>query len=117
MPRRWLGGASCPSIESAMLFKLDENIDPYLAGFLRDLGLECSSVPEEAMSGWEDDRLFEAVRSEMRCLVTADLDFSNATVYPPQDSGGVVVLRHPSPSRTSTKSLLLELVELLKDND
>jgi len=53
------------------------------------------SVYEEGIAGCSDRSLFDTCRSEGRCLITMDLDFSDVTRFPPSDSSGIVVFRVP----------------------
>ena len=50
---------------------------------------------EQGLASTSDDRLIEVCRSERRCLITLDLDFSNPLRCDPSRYSGIVVLRLP----------------------
>jgi predicted nuclease of predicted toxin-antitoxin system len=73
-------------------FKLDENLDPQLAPLLAEGGHEADSVREEGLGGTTDEALYGTCRSEQRVLITLDLDFSDPLRFPPEGTGGIMVL-------------------------
>lgn len=87
-----------------MRFKLDEKLDPQLAPLLAEGGHEVDSVREEGLGGTTDEALYSTCRSEQRVLITLDLDFSDPLRFPPEESGGIIVLR----PRRNTLSLIRE---------
>lgn len=78
-----------------MRIKLDENLGIRGAVLFRRAGHDVETVPEEALSGASDQKLIEVCRSEKRCLVTLDLDFSNPMLFKPAGYSGIAVLRLP----------------------
>jgi predicted nuclease of predicted toxin-antitoxin system len=76
-----------------MLFKVDENLPPFIAARLRDAGHEAVTVADQALSGASDEELAPRCKSEGRILVTLDLDFADIRAYPPGSCPGFVVLR------------------------
>jgi len=83
-------------------FKLDENLDPRLARLLAEGGREADAVREEGLGGTSDEALYRTCRREQRVLITLDLDFSDPLRFPPEGSGGIIVLR----PRRNTLSLI-----------
>ena len=81
-----------------MKFKLDENLSPELRSLFSEAGHEAHTVPEELLSGIQDNLLFARCAEEGRVLVTLDLDFSNPLRFSPDGAPGIVVLR---PVRTA----------------
>lgn len=93
-----------------MKFKLDENLGPSVQAVLVHRGYDCQMVPEEDLSGADDERVLAAAVSEGRVLVTIDHDFANTLRYPPDRTAGIAVLNPPG--RVS-RGLLQVLVEVL----
>lgn len=78
-----------------MRFKLDENLGESTATIFRLASHDAETVVNEQLVGCEDVRLIEVCRKEARCLVTMDKEFGNPLVYPPQEYGGIVLVRLP----------------------
>jgi len=74
-------------------FKVDENLPAEAADILRDSGFIADTVADEDLSGADDDTVASASKSDLRILVTLDLDFANIRAYPPGEHAGIIVLR------------------------
>ena len=93
-----------------MKLKLDENFGRSAAELLRSEGHDVSTVAEQALTGSSDVSVIEAARSEGRCLVTMDLDFSNPVRFDPRHHHGIAVVRVP---HQLTRETVLEGVRAL----
>ena len=78
-----------------MRLKLDENLDARLVTVLRRSGHDVTTVRDQGLAGIDDQALYAHCGSEVRILVTLDLDFANVLQYPPEASAGLVVFRGP----------------------
>ena len=90
-----------------MRFKLDENFGTRTQRIFKSTGHDVQTVREESLEGASDQHLYEVCCTEQRCLVTLDLDFANVTHFPPEETGGIAVIRVP---RNPSLSLLERLV-------
>lgn len=78
-----------------MRFKLDENLTPRAATFLREAGHDVMTVVDERLGGADDAAVFAACVAERRILITLDHDFGNVVRFPPATSPGVAVVELP----------------------
>ena len=90
-----------------MRFKLDENFGTRTQKLFRHAGHEVKTVRDQSLQGGSDQTIYEICCSEQLCLVTLDLDFSNVIRFPPERTGGIVVIRAP---KNPTLSVLERLV-------
>jgi predicted nuclease of predicted toxin-antitoxin system len=95
-----------------MRFKLDENLSLSCAEPLLEAGHDVTTVVEQGLCSAPDHQLISVCKSEGRCLVTLDLDFSNPLVFNPSEYPGIAVLRLQS--RGALRDLI-EIVQTLRD--
>lgn len=89
-----------------MKFKLDENFGKRIKELFVEQGYDTETVFDEKLQGSDDKILFDICVEEKRCLVTLDLDFSDVVNFPPEDTGGIVVIR-------AAAQLSFQLINLL----
>jgi len=90
-------------------FKLDENFGARTQRLFQEAGHEVETVRDEGLQGASDSTLYEACRSEHRCLVSLDVDFADVFRFPPKPPpAGIVVVR---PGRNASLTLLESLVK------
>lgn len=92
-----------------MHVKVDEDIPPIAAAWLRDQGYEASTVVDQGMGGWKDESLWQAVQADRQFLLTADKGFADIRVYPPGDHAGILLLR---PNEDGVRPIL-ELLQMV----
>ena len=73
--------------------KVDEDIPPVAATWLREKGHVASTVVEQGMGGWKDAALWQAVQADTQFLLTADKGFGDIRAHPPGSHNGVLLLR------------------------
>ena len=78
-----------------MRLKLDENLGSRGAELLRLAGHDVTTVPGQNLCSSTDRELLAACRSEKRCLVTLDLEFSNPLTFKLAEHEGIAVFRLP----------------------
>ncbi|MEW5830468.1 MAG: DUF5615 family PIN-like protein [Chloroflexota bacterium] len=100
-----------------MKFKLDENFGQRTLTVFKEEGHDVHTIREEGMTGASDLRVYNTCQQEQRCLVTLDLDFADVTRFPPQDTGGIIVIRMSrNPSLSVLESLIRQCLQALKQN-
>ena len=97
-----------------ILLKIDENLHPEMAPFLRGHGYDAVTVWDEGLRGSSDTNLAKACRAEGRTLVTLDLDFADIRAYPPEEYPGQIVLRLARQDRASLMAALGRIVPVLE---
>jgi predicted nuclease of predicted toxin-antitoxin system len=98
--------------------KLDENFGRRGAELLRSHGHDVATVFDQRLQGATDASLAIVCRSEQRCLVTLDRDFSNPLTFNPETFSGIAVLRLPDPIRMHEIELgLRTLISGLEEDD
>ena len=97
-----------------MKFKTDENLPVEAAATLRNAGFDAEIIPDERLSGAEDQVVAARVRQEGRTLVTLDLDFANIQAYPPQQSAGIIVLRLKALDKPTVLTYVRRAIAVLK---
>ncbi len=98
-----------------MHFKLDENLGARIYRRFVESGHKVQTVRQQSLQGVSDQQLFEVCCDEQRCLVTLDLDFSNTLRFPPELSGGIVVIRIPrNPSLDLLEQMVSQFLKLVE---
>lgn len=92
-----------------MNIKLDENLPEALVPILAELGHDTDTVPQENLTGQNDETVWDAAQQAGRFLITQDLDFSDSHKFVPGTHHGILLLRLRDPGRLA----LLYIVELL----
>jgi predicted nuclease of predicted toxin-antitoxin system len=96
-------------------FKLDENFGTRTQYIFQAAGHEVHTVRQESLQGAIDQQIFEICCQEERCLITLDLDFSDVVRFPPQKTGGIVVIRVPrNPSLSLLENLVKQFLQALE---
>jgi predicted nuclease of predicted toxin-antitoxin system len=90
--------------------KVDEDLPRLAVNVLRDHGYDAVNVIEQGMGGWNDHKLWEAIQTEERFLITADKGFANIQQYPPGKHAGVLLLRPDEEGIRPVLSLLEQVL-------
>jgi len=83
-----------------MKIKLDENIPATVAELLTSLGHDADTVPQEGLTGQDDQTVWRASQEAGRFLITQDLDFSDIRAFKPGTHCGLLVIRLTNPARS-----------------
>lgn len=92
-----------------MKIKLDENLPAQLIEGLAKLGHDVDSVPQEALAGQPDAKVWDASQQAQRFLLTQDLDFSDVRRFAPGTHKGILLVRLSNPSRRRLIDRILEI--------
>jgi predicted nuclease of predicted toxin-antitoxin system len=74
----------------------------HIARDVRDVGLNTAS----------DSQIAQHARGENLTIITADFDFADVRIYPPENYSGIVVIDRPP---SATVSQILDMVQQLLD--
>ena len=97
------------------MFKIDENLHPDVASFMRQHGHDVVTVWDQGLRGTPDTNLAEVCRREGRALITLDLDFADIRAYPPEEYHGLIVLRVSSQDRRHVLEVLNRIMPLFEE--
>ena len=78
---------------SEFAFLSDENIHPAVVGFLREQGMDVTTVFDIGMAGVSDAMILETAFRADRIVLTHDADFGSLAVAAGQPVFGIVYLR------------------------
>ncbi|MFN0134565.1 MAG: DUF5615 family PIN-like protein [Phycisphaerae bacterium] len=95
--------------------KVDENLHPEVAEFLRSAGFDARTVAEQGHRGAADSALAEICERERRIILTLDLDFADLRRFPPERYAGIVVLRLGSLAKAHTLATVSRLSKMLRE--
>jgi predicted nuclease of predicted toxin-antitoxin system len=94
-----------------MHIKVDEDLPPIAAQWLRDHGYDSTTVVEQDLGGLKDAPLWEVIQAEELFLLTADKGFADIRAYPPGTHAGVLLLRPDEDGIRPILSLLQAVIE------
>ena len=99
-------------------FLVDEDLPRTLAQSLRAAGFEATDARDEGLRGQSDAQIFAFAQSQSRVVVTADLEFGNELVYPPETHHGVVLARLPGalPGPILVKAIVAAIAALATED-
>jgi predicted nuclease of predicted toxin-antitoxin system len=88
------------------------NFSPTLANDLRKVGHDCVHALEHGAGWWADAQIAALTRDEQRCIVTADLDFTDLAAETRGAGPSVVILRLRDTRPASCLRRLLAALEV-----
>lgn len=91
-------------------FFADECIFKTTIEFLRSRNYEVSTASEEKLAGQNNGTILQKAIQTKRILLTADTDFSNILVYPPETHFGIIVLKISKADEDEVHTNLLKLL-------
>lgn len=76
-----------------MTILLDHCVPRKFLGLLQDWGYEATLLQDHTSPNAPDPEVIQLAQALDAVLLTVDKDFSNVLHYPPQDYGGIIVIR------------------------
>jgi hypothetical protein len=89
-----------------MRFKLDQNLDRAIGEPLIEGRHDLKTAEEQSLQMADDPTIADVCKAERRSLITADVGFAQILDYPPDQYAGLIVLRHPRPTRRAMRTLV-----------
>ncbi len=100
-----------------MGFKIDENVPLEVAALLSSRGFTVETVLSQGKSGCADNELTEACVSKIETLITLDIGFFDARLYPLQKRFGIVILQAENMGKNKIINLLMRNYQLLEQHE
>jgi predicted nuclease of predicted toxin-antitoxin system len=97
-----------------MKIKLNENLPYGLASVLQSIGHDVHTTYDEGLTGHADEEIWKVAQTEMRFLITQDLDFSDSHQFVPGTHCGILRVRLNSPNR---ESLIARVTQVFQTED
>lgn len=94
-----------------MKIKLDECIPNSVSDIFQTAGHDVQTVHQERLSGSSVSVIWDAAQTEIRFLITTDLDFSDVRKHTPGTHHGILLLRLAKEGRNAITSLLEWILE------
>ena len=94
-----------------MKIKLNENLPLLLATILNECGHDVHTPRDEGLSGHADREIWRTAQSELRFLITQDMDFSDSRQFAPGSHCGILLARLRWPSRSALIGRVTALFE------
>lgn len=76
-----------------MKFIADENIYKPIIDYLRVERHNVFSIAESEYSGSKDEEIYNLACRQKRIIITMDKDFSRILNFPPQNCGGIIIVK------------------------
>lgn len=71
----------------------DENLLQPIIEYLQNLGHDVLSIRDAGLCGMSDDAVYQQACRENRIIITMDKDFTRTFRFPPENCGGVIVVK------------------------
>lgn len=99
-----------------MSILLDQCVPRKFLRLLRSWGYEASLLTEHTAADAKDPIVINLAGELDAALLTVDLDFANILHYPPQNYGGIIVLRYQFAEETALAATLQQMLrDLYRD--
>lgn len=94
----------------------DENLFEPIIEFLKSQGYEVISVRDSKLRGTTDDRIYKFAVDNKLFIITMDKDFSRMLRFPPENCGGILLLKLYRMTVDDTTNCFIRCFNQLKEN-
>src|SRR5208283_2067604 len=95
----------------------DENLFEPIIDYLASLGHDVSSIRDSGLSGISDDEVYKRACKERQVIITMDKDFSKIFRFPPENCGGIIVVKIYRSTVDDTLSIFNKFYEPMQEKD
>ncbi len=95
----------------------NENLFEPIIDYLRGLGHNVFSIRDAGLSGISDDEVYQRACKEKRIIITMDKDFSRMFRFPPENCGGIIVVKIYKRTVNETLSIFKKFYESIQEKD
>lgn len=96
---------------------VNENLFEPIIDYLRSLGNDVLSIRDSGLSGISDDEVYEKACKEKMVIVSMDKDFTKIFRFPPENCGGIVVVKIYKRSVDETLRIFKKYYQNIKKDD
>src|SRR4051794_6323158 len=96
-------------------FLIDASVPKATGEAARTRGHDAVDVRDIGLGTADDAQIAAHAKTNQHILVSADLDFSNIALYPPEDYAGIVVIR--APVRATSQIVVGLFAQFLDEKD
>lgn len=95
----------------------DENLFEPFIDYLESLGHDVASIRDSGLSGISDDEVYERACKDKQVIITMDKDFSKIFRFPPENCGGIIVVKIYKRTVDVTLSIFKRFYEPMQEKD
>lgn len=100
-----------------MKFIADENIFKPLIDYLRAEKHNVFSIADSKYSGSQDEVIYKLACRRKRIIITMDKDFSRILNFPPQNCGGIIIVKIYRRKILETLEIFKKYFKTIKEKD
>lgn len=94
----------------------DENLFEPIIAYLRSIGHDVLSIRDAGLSGISDDEVYKRACNENLVIITMDKDFARMFRFPPENCGGIIVVKIYKRTVEETLAIFKKMFNALTDH-
>ncbi len=95
----------------------DENLFEPIIDYLESMGHDVASIRDSGLSGISDDEVYKRACKDKQVIITMDKDFAKIFRFPPENCGGIVVVKIYKRTVDNTLSIFKKFYEPMQEKD